>query len=608
MVETKIMKVFYDANCLPYKDKERQVHYPIVGNSFTGASGTTEIKFYVDQIGDLDLTWVVNAKLPNGKTGSKVLSSSGNDSDGAFVRLYLDSWYTQVKGDLYISLQGYQGGINYTYDGDLDLYSISGTPIIQATGVIKINIAFSSPFNGVAELSGEDYQSLLALIADSNTKGFTVVDDIYEEDLSNYGVGHLFYDKESAEVYAKTNTSPYFTLYYGFLKDYFPYIDITGDAGLNNTIRNMCSRISSYGVNAAIVKLKSAGVNRTFLMKAYTTDGSNAYADVIAYELTSSPTFYYAPHVVSSIAIENVFEVSTYKVDLASQNWVRQNFYTKTESDNKYVQLTGTQTITGKKTFNNIGLWDGEFGDGEFTFETNQDYLNFEDRYGNTINIDRDVLTIGFNTAFDGIVNFEEDVYANANFQVEGYSTFRDRVEIEGSLYVDYDITTDGEIYTHSIYPQGNMQDDIGDSTHRYRRIYTAFIYFTPDVYLYCDGGDELHFIDENTYEHTIATTDYVEGVVSTLKANSFQVVQSLPVTGQEGIIYLIETSSNVYEQYIWEGSDYIDLGTTQIDLSGYVPTSRTIAGLALTNNISASELTGALVFATNSDIDALFE
>lgn len=325
MVETKIMKVFYDANCLPYKDKERQVHFPIAGNSFSGASGTTEIRFYVDQIGGLDLTWVANAKLPNGKTGSKVLSTSGNDDDGAYVSLSLTQWFTQLKGDLYISLQGYQGGINYTYDDETDLYNISGTPIIQATGVIKINIAFSSPFNAIAELSVEDYQSLLALIADSNAKGFTVVEDISEADLSDYGVGHLIYDKETNRVYRKINTSPYFTLYYGFLKDYLPYIDIT--SAVSNTIYNLCRSISYYGVDTAVVKLKSAGVDRTFIMQAYTTDGSGVYAKVIAYELSSgSPTFYYAPNILSSLAVENVFEGNTYKVNLASQNWVKQNF------------------------------------------------------------------------------------------------------------------------------------------------------------------------------------------------------------------------------------------------------------------------------------------
>lgn len=75
-------------------------------------------------------------------------------------------------------------------------------------------------------------------------------------------------------------------------------------------------------------------------------------------------------------------------------------------------------------------------------------------------------------------------------------------------------------------------------------------------------------------FAETIYTKDQIDTIVATLNANTFQVVASLPVTGQEGIIYLVETSSGVYEQYIWESNGYIDLGSTQIDLSGYATTS----------------------------------
>ena len=35
----RIMNVFYGANALPYKDKERAVHFPILnGNTFNGSS------------------------------------------------------------------------------------------------------------------------------------------------------------------------------------------------------------------------------------------------------------------------------------------------------------------------------------------------------------------------------------------------------------------------------------------------------------------------------------------------------------------------------------------------------------------------------------------
>ena len=91
-MNTNVMLVFYGTDCLPYKDKELQVHYPIVGSAFQGASQTTVIKFYIDNIGALDMTWVAVAKLPNGKKGCKVLSTSGTDENGSYVQLTLGSW------------------------------------------------------------------------------------------------------------------------------------------------------------------------------------------------------------------------------------------------------------------------------------------------------------------------------------------------------------------------------------------------------------------------------------------------------------------------------------------------------------------------------------
>lgn len=64
---------------------------------------------------------------------------------------------------------------------------------------------------------------------------------------------------------------------------------------------------------------------------------------------------------------------------------------------------------------------------------------------------------------------------------------------------------------------------------------------------------------------------DSIPSIISTLKKNAFQEVDSLPLTGEEGIIYLIlkDATRNVYSQYIWETDKYIPLGDTAIDFSG---------------------------------------
>lgn len=70
-----------------------------------------------------------------------------------------------------------------------------------------------------------------------------------------------------------------------------------------------------------------------------------------------------------------------------------------------------------------------------------------------------------------------------------------------------------------------------------------------------------------------------------------FQIVQALPATGQKGVIYLVAnsgTSPNSYDEYIWVNNAFEKIGTTDIDLSGYV---------------QASEMHAL----TNAEIDAIF-
>lgn len=71
-------------------------------------------------------------------------------------------------------------------------------------------------------------------------------------------------------------------------------------------------------------------------------------------------------------------------------------------------------------------------------------------------------------------------------------------------------------------------------------------------------------------------TKKQVDSLVSSLKKATITVVPTLPATGEEGIIYLVGTSAP-YEQYVWEGSAWIDLGSTEIDLSNYVNTTGTL-------------------------------
>lgn len=71
-------------------------------------------------------------------------------------------------------------------------------------------------------------------------------------------------------------------------------------------------------------------------------------------------------------------------------------------------------------------------------------------------------------------------------------------------------------------------------------------------------------------------TKGQVDNLLSNSKKATITVVPTLPATGSEGIIYLVGTSAP-YEQYVWEGSAWIDLGSAEIDLSNYVNTASTL-------------------------------
>lgn len=61
----------------------------------------------------------------------------------------------------------------------------------------------------------------------------------------------------------------------------------------------------------------------------------------------------------------------------------------------------------------------------------------------------------------------------------------------------------------------------------------------------------------------------------------SYQVVASLPQTGEAGVIYLISNNGanpNIYDEYIYYGNSFEKIGTTDVDLTGYMLTTDMVA------------------------------
>lgn len=94
--------------------------------------------------------------------------------------------------------------------------------------------------------------------------------------------------------------------------------------------------------------------------------------------------------------------------------------------------------------------------------------------------------------------------------------------------------------------------------------------------------------VDTKASQDTTYTKTEVNTLISNLKKATLQVVSELPTTGEEGYIYLVG-SSTPYEMYTYE-SEWIHLGTTDIDLSDYYTKSETDS---LLSSVDATTLKG---------------
>ena len=215
-MEKRITQVFYGNDLLPYKDSERSVHYPLVSGTFAGSHNTKEVRFYVRDIGGTSgISWVVVSKLPNGKIGYEVCSNIQTDSElgEQYLSFDLSAYYTQVKGDLYLALRGYQGQITFEDDDNDGVYNISGDPLIEVTGTIKLSINYSPMVNTGTQVLPTDIDRIITALSNYllRTMGIIVVSNISSETPSDYdtnqilleyknSLGTFYYVKETSGV------------------------------------------------------------------------------------------------------------------------------------------------------------------------------------------------------------------------------------------------------------------------------------------------------------------------------------------------------------------------------------------------------------------------
>lgn len=82
-------------------------------------------------------------------------------------------------------------------------------------------------------------------------------------------------------------------------------------------------------------------------------------------------------------------------------------------------------------------------------------------------------------------------------------------------------------------------------------------------------------------YQTSAQVQSAINSALSGITGIDFQVVQSLPASGAAGTIYLVSNSGsgqNIYDEYIWGNNRFEIIGTTAVDLSGYVQSSDLVA------------------------------
>lgn len=108
------------------------------------------------------------------------------------------------------------------------------------------------------------------------------------------------------------------------------------------------------------------------------------------------------------------------------------------------------------------------------------------------------------------------------------------------------------------------------------------------------NGKTTLAAVQALGYQTASDVSTAINSALSGITGITFSIVQALPQTGEAGVIYLIAKTTagtnDAYDEYIWVNNGFEYLGTTAVDLSGYVQTSDLVA---ITNGEIDTIITG---------------
>ncbi len=103
---------------------------------------------------------------------------------------------------------------------------------------------------------------------------------------------------------------------------------------------------------------------------------------------------------------------------------------------------------------------------------------------------------------------------------------------------------------------------------------------FTNDKNFQTDTQVETA-ITSKGYQTASDVSSAIASAIANIQGISYSIVESLPGTGEAGVIYLVSnsgTNPNIYDEYIYVNNAFEKIGTTEVDLSGYVQNTDLVA------------------------------
>lgn len=107
----------------------------------------------------------------------------------------------------------------------------------------------------------------------------------------------------------------------------------------------------------------------------------------------------------------------------------------------------------------------------------------------------------------------------------------------------------------------------------------------SSDAYIKNKPTKVSQFTNDSGFQNATQVQNAINAALADITGIEFQIVQTLPSTGEKGVIYLVPNSgsgNNSYDEYIWitngSTSKFEKIGTTDVDLSGYVLRSDLVA------------------------------